>query len=117
MEIIIGYCGIVCSECPVLLATQKNDDTERKRVTEMFTEQYGTEYKPKDINCDGCLSDSPRLFSYCNTCEIRKCGRENKVKNCAFCKDYACAKLSQLFSSYSKAKETLDQIRRTQGIV
>jgi hypothetical protein len=117
MEKMIGYCGIICSDCPVLTATQKNDDTERKRVAEIFTKQYGKEYKPEDINCDGCIGDSPRIFSYCNICEIRKCGREKNVKNCAHCPEYPCEKLSQLFSKYSKAKETLDEIKREVGTV
>lgn len=107
----IGYCGIICSDCPVLMATQKNDDAERKRVAEIFTRQYGKEYKPEDINCDGCISDSSRIFSYCTVCEIRKCGREKEVENCAHCVEYPCGKLSELFSKYSKAKETLDEIR------
>lgn len=80
MEKMIGYCGIICSDCPVLMATQNNDDAERKRVAEIFTKQYGKGYKPEDINCDGCIGDNPRIFSYCNVCEIRKCGREKKLK-------------------------------------
>jgi len=117
MEKMIGYCGIICSACPVLIATQKNDDAERKRVAEIFTNQYGKEYKPEDINCEGCTSDSSRIFSYCNVCEIRKCGREKYVKNCAYCPEYPCEKLSQLFSKYSKAEEILDEIRRGLGAV
>ena len=117
MEKMIGYCGIICSNCPVLIATQKNDDAERKRVAEIFTNQYGKEYKPEDINCEGCTSDSSRIFSYCNVCEIRKCGREKYVKNCAYCPEYPCEKLSQLFSKYSKAEEILDEIRRGLGAV
>ena len=117
MEKMIGYCGIICSACPVLIATQKNDDAERKRVAEIFTKQYGKEYKPEDINCEGCTSDSSRIFSYCNVCEIRKCGREKYVKNCAYCPEYPCEKLSQLFSKYSKAEEILDEIRRGLGAV
>jgi len=117
MEKMVGYCGIICSDCPVLTATQKNDDAERRRVAEVFTKQYGREYKPEDINCDGCVSDSQRVFSYCNVCEIRKCGREKNVVNCASCGDYPCEKLSKLFAEYSKAKETLDEIRREYGII
>ncbi len=117
MEEMIGYCGIICSDCPVLIATQKDDDAERRRVAEIFTKQYGKEYKPEDINCDGCISDSPRIFSYCNVCEIRKCGIEKNVKNCAHCTEYPCGNLSQLFSKYSKAKETLDEIKRGLGAV
>jgi len=117
VEKMVGYCGIACSECPVLIATQKDNGAERKRVAELFTKQYGKEYEPADINCDGCISDSTRIFSYCNVCEIRKCGREKKVKNCGFCADYPCERLSKLFAGYSKAKETLDGIRRAHGII
>jgi len=117
MEKIIGYCGIICSGCPVFMATLKDDDAERQRVAEIFTKQYGKEYKPEDINCDGCISDSSRIFSYCNLCEIRKCGKEKNVENCAHCNEYACEKLSKLFSEYSKAKETLDEVRRGLGII
>jgi hypothetical protein len=111
MEKMVGYCGITCSDCPVFIATQRNDDVERRRVAEIFTKQYGTEYKPADINCDGCPNGSPRIFSYCNVCDIRKCGKEKHVENCAHCGDYPCEKLSKVFAGYSKAKETLDDIR------
>jgi len=117
MEKMIGYCGIICSDCPVLIATQKDDDAERRRVAEIFTKQYGKKYKPEDINCDGCISDSPRIFSYCNVCEMRKCGGEENVENCAHCPEYPCEKLSRLLSKYSKAKETLDEIKRGLGTV
>jgi hypothetical protein len=111
MDKSIAYCGIICSDCPVFVATQNNNDSERQRVAEIFTKQYGTEYKPADINCDGCLSDGQRAFSYCNMCEIRKCGKERHVENCAYCKDYPCEKLSKVFTGYTKAKETLDNIK------
>jgi hypothetical protein len=116
MEKLIGYCGIVCSDCPVLVATRKDDAAERKRIAEMFTKQYGTEYKTGDINCDGCTGDSIRVFKYCNICEMRKCGREKKLVNCAYCSEYPCEKLTELFSKYSKAKETLSAIRSEHGI-
>lgn len=99
------------SECPVFIATQKNDDSERRCVAEIFTKQYGTEYKPEAINCDGCLSDTPQIFSYCNVCDVRKCGKGKYIENCAYCADYPCEKLSKIFADYSKAKETLDNIK------
>jgi len=117
MEKVIGYCGIICSYCPVFMATQKNDDAERKRVAEIFTKQYGKEYVPEDINCDGCPNHSTRIFSYCNVCEIRKCGREKHIANCAHCADYQCEKLAKLFAEYSKAKNTLDEVRRELGFL
>jgi len=104
MEEIVGYCGIICSDCPVLVATQKNDDEERKQVAQIFTKQYGKEYKPEDINCDGCTGDSQRIFSYCGVCGMRKCGREKNLKNCAHCLDYPCEKLSSFSTNIQRQR-------------
>ncbi|MCX6653701.1 MAG: DUF3795 domain-containing protein [Candidatus Bathyarchaeota archaeon] len=61
---VVGFCGIACFDCPVFKATLENDDVKRKRVAKLFTKQYRQEYKPEDINCDGCVSDSGRVFSF-----------------------------------------------------
>ena len=120
LEKIIGYCGIICSDCPVYKATQRNDDVERaeifqrqrERWAEIFTKQYGREYVPEDINCDGCISESQRIFWFVKTCERRKCAQRKNLKNCAYCSEYPCESLSRLFGKYPKAKETLDEIKR-----
>jgi hypothetical protein len=101
----------------VFVATQKNDDAERKRVAEIFSKQYGKEFRAEEINCDGCVSGGARVFSYCGVCEIRKCCKGKGVGNCASCGDYACVRLAGLFGKYDKAKETLDEIRREYGII
>jgi len=113
MKKMIAYCGLVCSDCPTFIATQKDDDEERKKVAELWSKQFGGEYKMEDINCDGCLTKGPRAFSYCKVCEIRKCGREKNVENCAYCEEYACEKLSKFFDEvkYQKPKKVLDTIR------
>ncbi|PIP12705.1 MAG: hypothetical protein COT45_00565 [bacterium (Candidatus Stahlbacteria) CG08_land_8_20_14_0_20_40_26] len=113
MKKTIAYCGIICSECPAFLATQKNDDNERKKVAEMWSKQFNAEFKPEDINCDGCLSESERLFNYCRVCEIRKCGQEKGVKNCAYCDDYACETLNKFIDNVPEAKTTLEEIRKS----
>jgi hypothetical protein len=117
MKEMVGYCGIICSNCPVYIATQTNSDSKRKQVAEMFTKQYGKEYTSNDINCDGCLSGDRRIFSFCHVCEIRKCGIEKKVENCALCISYPCQQLLSLFAKYPKARETLDAIRRERSTV
>ena len=116
---LIGYCGIVCSDCPVSIATRLNDDAERKKVAEVFNRQYREEqrpnrkpYQPIDINCDGCTSGSSRVFYYCGLCQIRICGKQRNVDSCASCSEYPCPRLSGLFAKYSKAKDTLDGIRQ-----
>ena len=32
MDKMIAFCGIVCTECPAFLATQKDDDKERRKI-------------------------------------------------------------------------------------
>ncbi|KPK99539.1 MAG: hypothetical protein AMJ91_07400 [candidate division Zixibacteria bacterium SM23_73_3] len=111
MEKMIGFCGLDCSECPAFIATKKDDDEERKKVAQKWNKEFKANLKPEDINCDGCLIDSERLFNYCKVCEIRKCGKEQKVENCAYCDDYACDKLIEFFTKAPEAKTTLDGIR------
>ena len=113
MEKMVAFCGIVCTECPAFLATQKDDDEERRKVAQLWSKQFNTEIKPETINCDGCLAESGRLVEYCRICEIRKCGLEKEVKNCAFCDEYACDKLENFLVNASDAKATLEEIRNT----
>ncbi|MCJ7643385.1 MAG: DUF3795 domain-containing protein [Candidatus Aminicenantes bacterium] len=110
-EKMIAFCGIGCSECPTFIATQKNDDKMREETAKKWSEMFNAEIKPGDINCDGCTSQSSRLFDYCGKCEIRKCGKEKNVKNCAYCDEYPCEKLSAFLKNVPEAKATLDEIR------
>jgi hypothetical protein len=109
----IAYCGLTCTDCPAFKATQKNDDQARVQVAEMWSKEFKVYLRPEDINCDGCLSDNGRRFNYCQVCEIRKCGQDKLVQNCAFCDDYACEKLTAFFAMGPGAKSTLDKIRES----
>ena len=45
--------------------------------------------------------------------DIRACGMERKVANCAHCAGYAtCGKLARFVGSVPAARATLDEIRR-----
>lgn len=111
MEKMTAFCGLVCNECVAYLVTQEDDDEKRAEVAKIWSEQYKVELKPSDINCDGCLSDSTRLVGHCHVCEIRKCGNQKGVQNCAYCDDYACEKLEGFFKMAPNAKEHLEEIR------
>ena len=113
MDRMVAFCGLICTECPAFLATQKDDDEERKKVAEMWTKEYGADIKAEDVNCDGCLITDGRHINYCSICEIRKCGLGKGVQNCAYCPDYACEKLEKFFDMASKAKDTLEEIRQS----
>ena len=111
MEKMIAMCGINCAECAAFLATRENDDHKRKEVAEQWSKDYQAEFKAEDINCDGCALGEEGLFSHCHVCEIRKCGRERELKNCAYCNEYPCQKLNQLFLMVPKGKAVLDEIK------
>ena len=111
MTKMLGICGIICTECPAYLATQKDDDAERKRVAEMWSKEFNADIKPEDINCDGCISEG-RHIAHCSECEIRKCGMERQVTNCAYCELYACEKLTKFFEWVPDARIHLDEINK-----
>jgi hypothetical protein len=111
MEKMIAVCGINCAECPALLATRDNDDHQRKEVAEQWSREYQAAFTAEDINCDGCTPGTGRLFSHCHVCEIRKCGRQKGLANCAACDEYPCPKLSAFFKMVPQGQTTLDEIR------
>ena len=111
MEKMVACCGIVCTQCPVYLATLNDDDNARKEVAELWSKQFGFDIKPEDANCDGCLSTGGRLFNHCKTCSIRQCGKERQLNNCASCPEYACGKLQDFHTMVPYAKKTLDRLR------
>lgn len=112
MEKIIAYCGITCSECPAFIATKNNDDAKRKETAELWSKKYNHDMKTEDINCDGCLTETGRIIGYGAFCEIRKCGQERGVENCAYCGDYACEKLEKFFEMAPMFRDTLDEIKK-----
>ena len=112
MEKMIAYCGITCTDCGAFIATQNDDAAKRKEVVAEWKKQFNVDAKPEDINCDGCLATTDRLWGYCHICEIRKCGQEKGVVNCAYCADYACDKLEKFFERAPMFRATLDEIRK-----
>lgn len=112
MERLIAYCGLVCSECDAYVATQANDLEALERLAQQAREEFGMEDATAERTmCDGCLTDTGRQIGYCATCEIRACGVERGVANCAHCIDYACEKLESFFVQATNARSTLDEIR------
>jgi len=108
----IAKCGLVCSDCPAYIATKNNDDPLRAETARKWSEMFKADIKPADINCEGCQSESQRLFSYCLTCEIRKCAREKNLATCADCPDYSCEKLDKFLADVPEARKVLDGLRK-----
>jgi hypothetical protein len=111
MNEIVSFCGLLCSECGAFIATRNDDDEKREEVAQLWSKQYNADLKPEDINCDGCISDSECLFDHCKVCEIRECGKQKDIANCAYCDDYGCEKLEKFFQMVPDAEKRLDEIR------
>ena len=104
MSEMIAFCGLVCTQCPVFLATQHDDDKDRAETAAMLAEKYGLDLKPEEINCDGCHSTGDRLIGYCLECGIRQCGLEKGIETCASCDAQPCEKLTQFHTFSPEAK-------------
>ncbi len=108
----IAKCGLVCGECPAYVATQTNDDALRAETAEKWSAMFHADIKATDINCDGCQSASPRLFSHCFECGIRKCASEKKAATCAACAEYSCKKLDEFLAQVPEARKVLEELRK-----
>ncbi len=111
METMTAYCGLDCSQCQAFIATRNDDDAARKKIAREWSEQFGMEMKPEDINCDGCKADSERKIGHCAVCRIRSCGVEKGLENCAFCPEYACDKLAGFLKHAPQARKNLENIK------
>ena len=111
MNQMTGFCGFICSQCDAFIATQNDDDEKRAEVARLWSQQFKIDMKPEDINCDGCISDGDRHIGHCHVCEIRKCGKQKNIQNCAYCVEYACDKLEGFFKMVPDAKKHLDGIK------
>jgi hypothetical protein len=121
MREIIGYCGIVCSNCDIYKATKNGNNDLREIIfkreiegghSDRFQKLFGREYTLEDIYCNGCPIENKRSFWYTKNCQMRACALEKNLENCAYCTEYPCEKLQAFFGkSHVNAKKTLDEIR------
>lgn len=116
MNKMIAYCGLDCMSCPIYLVTREQDKEKqkekRKEIVLLIKEHYDLEFKLEDItDCDGCMTDTGRLFRACKACPIRKCARKKRIENCAHCEEYICQTIEDFFSREPDAKNRLDKIK------
>jgi anthranilate/para-aminobenzoate synthase component II len=112
-QMVLGYCGVDCAECKVLIATKKNDDTLRQEYADYLLAAYGVQVPAENINCSGCVRgtvEGTALFGHCLGCAVRQCAGGRGVRTCADCAEYACGKLTEKWGEFPaglKAKENL----------
>ena len=112
MEKMIAYCGLVCTACPAYIATQNDDMEALQKVAEQWSKEFNASLTAEGCLCDGCLATTGRQIGHCSECQIRACGIEKGVRNCAHCADYGCEKLEEFFGFAPDARTTLEEVRR-----
>lgn len=109
-EQIIAYCGLLCNECPVFMATINKDDQVQVELAKEYSNEK-CHFEPEDISCSGCYEVDLANSKMCSNCKIRACGAEKVVENCARCNEYPCELLKEYFSDDTPERKRLDQIR------
>jgi len=115
MSEIIAICGINCAECEAYQASQVNDVEMLKQVALHWEEAY--HLPPLDVKyvtCDGCQSTTSRLSGHCYECDIRACGMQRGLPNCAHCDEFeTCTKLEKFFQFAPELRPALEKIHRS----
>ena len=116
MPDLIAYCGLNCSGCSIYLAALETDKTKKQQmrtdIAKQCSELYHLQLKPEDVtDCDGCITNN-RLFSGCMNCKIRACAKEKGVESCAWCPEYPCRNLMEMFNHDPDARTRLEAIRK-----
>ena len=92
----IGYCGYSCYLCNA----RSNDPKIREEMIKCWKKIFGQHgYTPENVKCVGCLNKGKHADE---NCKVRPCAIEKKVKNCAYCKEFPCEKISNLITSRSE---------------
>ncbi len=111
MPDLIAICGLDCSKCEAYQATQVNDQAWKQRVADQWKADYNVQVDVAGVTCDACTATTGRWAIHCYDCDIRRCGLERGVANCAACPDYACEKLQNFFGFAPDARANLDLLR------
>ena len=112
MERIIAYCGLVCNDCPIFIATLEINQQKKVELANQYTSDTYV-VTQEDINCTGCTSKGSNVFKFCLECDIRLCGLDREIQNCAYCSEYPCNKLEKPFENSPQNKILLDEIRNS----
>lgn len=112
-EIILAYCGLLCNECPLLIATRNNDQNARRELAKQCSSDRCT-FEPEDMNCQGCFKVDPAQSKMCSDCAIRACAVQKPVKHCAECGHFPCPTYDTYIPADSKERARLTAAKADQ---
>ena len=91
MEPILARCGYRCDLClayrPNVLAKPANQQI----LSDGWHNYFGFRIPADQVICDGCTAAAPCLID--KSCPVRPCVIERRLRTCAECPEYVCAKL------------------------
>lgn len=99
----------MCNECPVYIATERDDESMRRFLALEFSDGERKFY-PKDISCCGCRTVSADCNKFGKNCRIRKCCKEKHVNLCAECKEFPCKKTEENIPEGSEQRHRLEEM-------
>lgn len=110
----LAYCGILCDECPIFIATKNNDlEAKEKLAQECSNDDY--QFTIDDMTCEGCFSVKNDTSKMCCDCDIRNCARVKELHNCGMCYSYPCDITERRVPDDSASRITLDDISKTRS--
>ncbi len=106
---IISVCGFNCSKCPAF-KDNISGEQDRKKVDEGWKKYHRTKgWVYDDPYCLGCFANKI-IEPLWRKCYIRGCAIQNEVKNCGYCADYLCNRLSYLINHMEKLAKSAREI-------
>ena len=86
---VLALCGYRCDLCQFYIRNARSEE-HKERVSREFTEIFGDDIRPEDVECVGCRSKGKHVDT---ACPVRPCALEKGVENCAHCSEFICDKL------------------------
>lgn len=112
-EQILAYCGLLCNECPIYIATINNDQKAKAEWAEKCSNDK-CKFEPEDMNCLGCFKVDVAKSKMCSGCEVRACGVQKDIENCAGCDQYPCALVEKYVPADSEGRARLNALRNNE---
>lgn len=105
----LSYCGLLCDECPLYIATKANDQSAKEKLAQECS-TADTVFTAEDMTCEGCFWEQNESSKMCGGCEIRKCAQNKTVENCGRCAAYPCAIVERRLPGDTDCRKRLDAV-------
>jgi hypothetical protein len=107
----ISYCGLLCNECPIFIATVEKNELEKEKLAREYSTD-SCQFSKEDMNCYGCFWEENKNSKMCGNCAIRICAEVKGVKNCGYCSEYPCSHIDTHVPEGSENRQRLDGINK-----